>query len=703
MPINNAIYGTSEQWFIPPIQANQDESRQIKMVNFADVGEDEHLAQWQKGVLYNKIQVNEMPDKSLAFGLLPADSSYNNVKFYRYYNNEIEVSEDIQSDLIPIYYCYTPADTSISSALNTVNTSPNEVFSPDVTVYENNASYITQPVATVPYQHTIALPQIIAQNATLTGQQIFTIAEYETQKENFPNPHTAVFTLYTYGTYSDRRSENRYSTTGDFRSQGLKVLPLKNFNTNDKQFLTMRFNNSPSNMLLGFGSNAINWTSQSQFLNRVIFGADKFTVTDNPQNTRNKLIAFNGTADEFISETKRQMSMFGIPFALDLTTAQTGTFDSENMCIPITNNGIGTGEYTQGTGNKDNPAYSWNEQREDSGVDPINPDTNNYVDDTPTSNVSLGAWRVFNSAYVLNANELSRFANYLWNGGNSENWLDQWLNGLKLMGENPINAVIGVKYFPFDIAQYLQILSPNLTGIIIGNNLPPVAVVGLNLRDIETQNNNIVLDLGTAKFPKYFDNFLDFEPYTTAELYIPYCKRIKITPAFFVGKTISIKLIVDLITGACVGCVYSDNILYYTVEGVIGVDIPVTGRDNAGYAQQILSSVMGGVSSAMTGNIGGFIESGLSQMTRPQIETTGTTTPANSFILPQNAYLFIHSPIPQIPSTYAHTFGNACSIGGTVGSFSGFTVFSNTDLTGISATDGEKMQIESLLNTGVYL
>lgn len=703
MSINNTIYGTSEQWFVPPIQANQDESRQIKMVNFADVGEDEQLAQWQKGVLYNKMQINEMPDKSIAFGLLPVDSAYNNLKYYRYTNNEITETSDIQEEIIPIYYCYTLANSSTTSTPNEVNTEKSMIFSPDVVNYENNGSYVTQPVATAPYQEVIALPRIIAYSADYSYSGEFTIAEYEQNKANYPNPVGAYFQLFIYGIYTDYRAVYSYSNTGGFTNQSLKVLPLKYFKTPNGDIITMRINNSDGTPLFGYTSRRIFLSSQYYDLFYMLIGADKFTVSNDVSDYRYRNVVYNGTSDDFITETKRQMAMFGIPFALDLTTAQYGTFDSENMCIPITNNGIGTGEYTQGTGNKDNPAYSWTEQREDSGVNPINPDTNNYVDDTPTSNVSLGAWRVFNSAYVLNANELSRFANYLWNGGNSENWLDQWLNGLKLMGENPINAVIGVKYFPFDIAQYLQILSPNLTGIIIGNNLPPVAVVGLNLRDIETQNNNIVLDLGTANFPKYFDNFLDFEPYTTAELYIPYCKRIKITPAFFVGKTISIKLIVDLITGACVGCVYSDNILYYTVEGVIGVDIPVTGRDNAGYAQQILSSVMGGVSSAMTGNIGGFIDSGLSQMTRPQIETTGTTTPANSFILPQNAYLFIHSPIPQIPSTYAHTFGNACSIGGTVGNFSGFTVFSNTDLTGISATDGEKMQIESLLNTGVYL
>ena len=697
MAINNTLYGTSEQWFFPSelYRYLTDDAKKLKLVNFADVGENEQLSQWVDGVEYGKIIANEMPDKSIAVGLLPTDSAYNSINFYPYYSSATDtIIEERKEELIPFYFNFSIGN---SNGNPNFSTSPNYEFAPDA-VCVGNQSYQNYIVAEMPYKHFIACPIIRAYNESGQIKQFNSIVAYEAEKNVYNKPVLAGFEMY----YQIRDNNNRVNGN---RING-RALKAEMLMTHLDDVINFSYNTNSYTVLFGCYTNVISWGGydSSQYHHQTIIGADKFNITMNV-NIYNWNVEYIGTPDDFIAETKRQMAMFGVPFALDVATAQSGDFDSENMCIPVTNNGIGTGEFTQGTGNKDNPSYSWNEQREDSGVNPINPDTNNYVDDTPITTVSLGGWRVFNSAYAVSANELVSFSNYLWNGGDATNWLDQWLNGLKLMGENPINAVISVKYYPFNVPYWLGVANPQPSSIIIGNNTPlsALGVTGLNLRDLNTQNNNIVLDLGTAKFPKYFDNFLDFEPYTTAELYIPYCKRIKITPAFFVSKTISIKLIVDLITGACVGCVYSDNILYYTVEGVIGVDIPVTGRDNAGYAQQILSSVMGGVSSAMTGNVGGFIENGISQMTRPQIETTGTTTPANSFILPQNAYLFIHSPIPQIPSTYAHTFGNACSIGGDVGNFSGFTVFSNTDLTGVSATDSEKMQIESLLNTGVYL
>ena len=703
MPINNTIYGTSEQWFVPPIQANQSEERQIKMVNFADVGEDEQLAQWEKGVLYNKIQVNEMPDKSIAFGLLPVDSAYNNLKYFRYTNNEITETNDIQDELIPIYYCYTLANTSTTSAHNEVNTEKSMIFSPDVVNYENNGSYITQPVATAPYQNVIALPRIIAYSSDYSYSGEFTIAEYEQNKTDYPNPIGAYFQLFIYGIYTDYRAVYSYSNTGDFTNQSLKVLPLKYFKTPNGDILTMRINNSDATPLFGYTSRRIFLSFQYYDLFYMLIGADKFTVSPDVTDYRYRNIAYNGSPDDFIAETKRQMSMFGIPFALDLATAQTGTFDSENMCIPITNNGIGTGDYTQGTGNKDNPAYSWTEQRENSGVDVFNPDTNNYVDDTPTFDLSLGAWRVFNRSYIVDADTLDNLASFLWLGSvENEGGVNVVINALKLMGANPLDAIISLRFYPFNISSQFPLKQTEVNNIIIGNAIAD-GVTGELIKSI-TGNNNIVLDLGNAKFPKYFDNFLDYSPYTTAEIYIPYCKRINIDVEYFVGKTIDIKLIVDLNTGGCLGCVYSDNVLYYVTEGMIGVEIAVTGANNAQYTKQVLTSALSTSSSLATGNVGGIIGGALDIATNvPKVQIKGGSTPTSSLSLPQNAYLFIHSPIPQIPSTYAHTFGNACSIGGTVGNFSGFTVFSNTDLTGISATDNEKMQIESLLNTGVYL
>ena len=54
-------------------------------------------------------------------------------------------------------------------------------------------------------------------------------------------------------------------------------------------------------------------------------------------------------------------------------------------------------------------------------------------------------------------------------------------------------------------------------------------------------------------------------------------------------------------------------------------------------------------------------------------------------------------------SVYAHTVGYACLKMGKLSDFTGFTVCSNADLSGITATDAEKEQILRLLQSGVYV
>jgi hypothetical protein len=695
MVINNAIYGTSEQWFFPSdlYRYLSDDTKKLKFVNFADVGEDLQLGQWVNGVEYGKIIANEMPDKSIAVGLLPVDSAYNSINFYPYYSSTTDVIvEERKEDLIPFYFHFS---TGNSNSNPNYSTSSNYEFAPDA-VYVGNQSYQNYIVAEMPYKHFIACPIIRAYNGSGQVKQFFSIAEYEAEKEVYNKPVLAGFDMF----YQTRDNGNR--TNGN-RISG-KSLKAEMLMTHLDDVINFAYNSNSYTILFGCYANKISWGGygSSPYHHQTIIGADKFNITMDV-NIYNWNVEYNGTPDEFITETKRQMAMFGIPFALDRTTAESGDFDSKNMCIPVTNNGIGTGEYTQGTGNKENPSYSWNEQREDSGVNPINPDTNNYVDDTPTYDLSLGAWRVFNRSYIVDADTLDNLASFLWLGSvENEGGVNVVINALKLMGANPLDAIISLRFYPFNISSQFPLKQTEVNNIIIGNAIAD-GVTGELIKSI-TGNNNIVLDLGNAKFPKYFDNFLDYSPYTTAELYIPYCKRINIDVEYFVGKTIDIKLIVDLNTGGCLGCVYSDNVLYYVTEGMIGVEIAVTGANNAQYTKQVLTSALSTSSALATGNVGGIVGGALDLATNaPKVQVKGGSRPTSSLSLPQNAYLFIHSPIPQIPSTYAHTFGNACSIGGTVGNFSGFTVFSNTDLTGISATDNEKMQIESLLNTGVYL
>ena len=321
---------------------------------------------------------------------------------------------------------------------------------------------------------------------------------------------------------------------------------------------------------------------------------------------------------------------------------------------------------------------------------------------------------------------------------------------MALYGENPLNGLINCRLYPFDLSS----LSSSAERIIIGR--VTTDVYGRKMQNDATY----VMDLGSCKFKKYFDNFLDYSPYTTARLFLPYCGSVPIDTAEFMGKEITAKLVVDVITGACCCCVFCDGVLVITANGVCGCEISMTGTDSASYANAVVSSLVNGVvgvagagagalggaklasvgssmmkSASLTNSLsnnrldtynkglgikqagqgasvasgaGGILSAAQSfweaQTTPVQYAQRGSSTPSCETWLPQYAYFIIDSPITDIPAGYGHNVGFACIKTDVLSSFSGFTVCSNVDTSGFAqATEAERGELKALLEAGVFI
>lgn len=330
------------------------------------------------------------------------------------------------------------------------------------------------------------------------------------------------------------------------------------------------------------------------------------------------------------------------------------------------------------------------------GNDDIDP--NNYVDETPLEKPSLTALGVFNRTFAMNYTNLAAFADWVWNA--DDNIFDQIVEGLKMLGENPLNGVIDVRLYPFDVGQLIN--SGGAENIKLGRITSDVQGIKVSGTD------NAIINLGSCTFTKHFKSYLDYSPYTEARLFIPYCGVIPIDTVEFMGHELSAKMIVDLVTGACTVLLYKDQIITYTAQGVCGVSIPFTGTDSAAYAQSVLGSVFNsGVSLVGAKTISGALDSvgGIMQglATPTQYVQGGSPSPSCGNWAPQYAYLIIDRPKPIPPEDYGHCVGYACEIYDSLNNFSGFTVVDNPDLSGIGATETEKEEIKRLLQEGVYL
>lgn len=357
-----------------------------------------------------------------------------------------------------------------------------------------------------------------------------------------------------------------------------------------------------------------------------------------------------------------------------------------------------------------------------------NPDNSEETEETELNENTYSTAGAFNAVYAINETNINYLAQWLWNGSPNLEW-NTLLQGLSLMGENPINAVISIKMFPLDINYVAS--TGSYENIYVGKENS-----GISARPIN--RTTIILDMGDMRYD-VGDNlaFLNYEPYSSCNLYIPYCGILSLSPTEVIGKTISVKMIVDLITGACTGIVFIDNIAYAYKDGIMSIDVPITGANMSQYFSNLISSVTSGaigggmaaapaimamrgagvawstaapvgLGLAITGaGIGATVGTIAGQAKGVTISKLGTSSPACSLAQPQYCYLIIETP-KEIDwlSNYGHTNGFLSYRTGSVASLSGtgFSIFENVDCSGITgATENEKEEIKRFMESGVFL
>ena len=170
------------------------------------------------------------------------------------------------------------------------------------------------------------------------------------------------------------------------------------------------------------------------------------------------------------------------------------------------------------------------------------------------------------------------------------------------------------------------------------------------------------------------------------------------------GKTLRIEYTLDVITGGCLAQIYVGKIRLYEFTGNIGVDISITASNRAQVEGAYINAGVGVVSSAMSGNVTGAVNSIIGAATS-QYHYSGTGNPNPSCVASTNrtCYVVIDRPQYQPLKAFNHTRGRMCCLSKTIGNLKGYTVCDgNVDISGISATDEEKDEIVNILSNGFF-
>ena len=334
---------------------------------------------------------------------------------------------------------------------------------------------------------------------------------------------------------------------------------------------------------------------------------------------------------------------------------------------------------------------------------------------------------VFSHDYIMSYSQLSDIGGKFFD----TSILTALLDGLKLYGNaNPMESVLGCLYFPFD----LSTICPNA-----------VAVTDIYFGSYKMENvsaNKVIhrsgyKELGSTFIKPTFYNWLDYKA-MHIYLYLAYIGFVELDINKYLNKWLKIIYMVDIHSGECEVSLLADGLLMDTYSGQIGIKQPITYNDLATYFQSQITALRNGVMSAVGGPIAGagtgaqvgssggpygmlagaVTGASLGQMvgnangmwqgwkvahTKPPLFSKGGYSSEIGANMPQYCFLvFMYNDV-EIPENLLSLYGKPSNKSGRVADFSGFLSTNYVKLQCATATDEEKNEIVSLLNSGIYI
>lgn len=315
--------------------------------------------------------------------------------------------------------------------------------------------------------------------------------------------------------------------------------------------------------------------------------------------------AYRNYDDTFEEECMQQAACFCLFF---MKRVPNGNQDLEDLDVylGIPENGVGHGKYTNDP-NKKKTSFQWDGRSDGTsyksgsgGGASGTPSVSQH--DKTRWNTGFNFSDPFHQVYVLSSGDLEIIANSLFEWINNSavvpptgivtEVLDLVDAAIAAFGtNNPLDTIVSLRRFPFNIPH-------------TGN--PHLVHLGLyNVGGSGPAPTNLIYTFDqTVDFPTYFGtnkaSFLDYEPYTKAELLIPYCGMVSIPTQKFVNKTITVRYVCDLMTGQLTAYVMADDVVYTSIKSTCAFEIPVTGIDMATLTANYTNSNLSAQSAALT-------------------------------------------------------------------------------------------------------
>lgn len=301
----------------------------------------------------------------------------------------------------------------------------------------------------------------------------------------------------------------------------------------------------------------------------------------------------------------------------------------------------------------------------------------------------------FITIFKPSAGDLSSLARYMWTG-----LFD--IDTFKKIFANPMDCILGMSIVPVNVP------TSGSSVVSVGN-----ISTGISMPKVSSQY--VSVNCGTLSVNKYWDAYLDFDPYTKCEIYLPYIGIHQLAVDDIMGKDVNVVYHIDILSGACTAFIKCGTTVLYSFNGQCSCSIPITGNDWTNVVNGVLN-IAGSIGSMVaTGGLSaplsvGSALKGISDIasssstvtsSKPSVERSGSLSGMGGMLGIQTPYLIITWPRQCMPEKQNHFIGYPAFTTATLEDLKGFNVVSHIHLENINATENEKSEIERILSEGV--
>ena len=221
--------------------------------------------------------------------------------------------------------------------------------------------------------------------------------------------------------------------------------------------------------------------------------------------------------------------------------------------------------------------------------------------------------------------------------------------------------------------------------------------------------------LGTYTITKKFDSYMNYAPYSSIELYLPYVGWSTLDTNLYSPSasedrtTLTVQCMYDVLTGKITYFLLCNNTTMDIKEATMMTKLEITLEDAVQYKSALANTLtqksIGIITGAESGSIGTMAGSIMGGAQAQPISVKGSASDCAGLYSPQYCYILFKYPSYNRPSNYGKMFGFPCFKNRHLSSLSGFTKCINPKITFTNTvvTENEQTKIYELLESGVYL